>query len=97
MICRMDDLQRKDVIHVRDGSRLGTVGDAEIDTDSARLTAIIIYGKPRLFGLMGHEDDLVIRWCDIEVIGADTILVNGPLPSSTSRRKFTWLKRMWGG
>lgn len=97
MICRMDELQRKDVIHVRDGSRLGTVCDAEIDTSNARLTAIVIYGKPKLFGLLGHEDDIVIHWPDIAVIGEDTILVNANLPTINPRRKGNWLRRIWGG
>lgn len=92
MVCRMDELQRKDVISVRDGSRLGTVGDAEIDTENARLVSIVIYGRPRLFGLLGHDDDIVIRWCDIEVIGADTILVSGNVPIPP-RRSFRLLNK----
>lgn len=97
MICKMDDLQRKDVINVKDGTRIGTVGDAEIDTATARLISIIIYGRPKWFGLLGHEEDLVIRWCDIEIIGEDTILVNGNLPSVRSRRKKEWFRRFWSG
>ena len=27
-------------------------------------------------GLMGRDDDIVIRWPDIRIIGDDTILVN---------------------
>ena len=93
MICRMDTLQQKDVISVQDGARLGTVGDAEIDTATAKLVSIIIYGRPRLFGLLGHEDDLVIHWCDIEVIGEDAILVNGKFPAQTRPRRLLSLFR----
>ncbi len=76
MHCRLTDLRKKEVINVKDGARLGTVCDAELDADSARLTAIVIYGRLRLLGLMGREDDIVIRWPDIRIIGDDTILVN---------------------
>lgn len=69
-------MRHKEVINVKDGSRLGTVCDAEIDTATANLTAIIIYGRLRLLGIMGREDDIVINWKDIKVIGEDTILVN---------------------
>ena len=93
MICRMDDLQRKEVISVRDGARIGTVGDAEVDTTDARLVSIIIYGRPPLFGLLGRGDDLVIHWCDIEVIGPDTILVNASFPPPPARRSL-W-RRLW--
>ncbi len=76
MRCRVGDMRHKEVINMKDGSRLGTVCDAEIDTNTASLTAIIIYGRLKFLGIMGREDDIVIGWKDIEVIGEDTILVN---------------------
>ena len=76
MTCRVAELRRKEVISVKDGTRVGAVCDAEMDVESARLTAIVVYGRPRLFGLLGREEDIVIRWPDIQVIGEDTILVN---------------------
>lgn len=76
MNCRMDDMRRKEVINVKDGSRLGPVCDIEINTADARINAIIIYGRLRLFGLLGREEDIIIQWKDIQIIGDDTILVN---------------------
>ena len=76
MTCRVAELRRKEVISVKDGTRVGAVCDAEMDVESARLTAIVVYGRPRLFGLLGREEDVVIRWPDIQVIGEDKILVN---------------------
>lgn len=75
MNCRVTDLRCKDVISIQDGCRLGCVGDVEVDTCTARLISLIIYGRPKLFGLMGHCDDCVVCWEDIELIGEDTILV----------------------
>ena len=75
MICRINDFKYKDVISSSDGDRLGFVGDVELDTQNAALTAIVIRGRYRLFGLLGREEDTVIPWEDIEVIGEDTILV----------------------
>lgn len=76
MRCRVDDLRHKDVINVKDGTRLGSVCDVEIDTTNARVAAVVIYGKLRLLGILGREDDIVIQWKDIEVVGDDTILVS---------------------
>ena len=81
--CRVVDLCHKDVINCKDGTRLGYVCDVEVDTCSARLVSIIIYGKLKCFGLLGREDDIIVNWCDIEVIGEDTILVSG---SSSKQR-----------
>ena len=76
MICRISDLRYKEVINVRDGSSLGSVSDVEVDTATAKVSSLIIYGKCRLLGLFWRAEDTVIRWCDIQMIGADTILVN---------------------
>lgn len=76
MLCRITDLRYKEVVNVRDGCCLGCVSDIEVDTVTAKVVSLIIYGKCKLFGLFFREDDTIIHWCDIEVIGEDTILVN---------------------
>ena len=68
MICRINDFKYKDVISSSDGVRLGFVGDVELDTQNAALTAIVIRGRYRLFGLLGREEDTVIPWEDIEAV-----------------------------
>lgn len=74
-MCRVDELCRKDVINVKDGCRLGFVSDMEIDALEGRVTALVILGRGRFFGLLGREDDIVIPWGDIQTIGEDAILV----------------------
>lgn len=80
MYCSVNDLKSKFVVNVRNGGRLGSVSDVEIDTVSAMVSALLIRGRLRFFGLLGREEDTVIKWSEIEVIGEDTILVNCPLP-----------------
>lgn len=72
---RIAELKDRQVVSVSDGTVLGMVGDIELDTESGKLTAIVIYGKQKAFGILGREDDLVIPWSEIEVIGSETILV----------------------
>lgn len=76
MIYRIDELKDKEVISVGDGARVGYVCDVELNSETAKLTALVVYGRQKLFGLLGREDDFVINWEDISVIGDDTILVN---------------------
>lgn len=78
MFCRITELHNKEVINVSDGTRLGCVDDVEVDTHTAQLTAIVLHGRPKMLGIMGCEEDTVIPWKDIEVIGEETILVNRP-------------------
>ena len=80
MICRIDELKNKQVVCVKDGCVLGLVSDIELDTQSGTLTAIIIFGRYKAFGLLGKEEDIIIPWDDIKVIGAETVLVNTEPP-----------------
>lgn len=69
------ELRRKDVIRSDTGDNLGRVDDLEFDVGTAAVSQMILYGRPRLFGLMGRQADLVIPWKDILQIGNDIILV----------------------
>lgn len=80
MIARISDMHEKEVINICDGTRLGYVDDLEVDTCTAQITALVIGGSNRLFGLLGRVPDIVIQWKDIEVIGDETILVNFACP-----------------
>ena len=96
MPCRMGELRQKEVISVKDGGRLGFVCDVEIDTHTARITALVVYGRSRLFGLLGREPDTVIHWSDIEMIGGDIVLVKCDAPPQ-SESLFTKLwKKLTG-
>ena len=76
MNCCVTDLRNKDVICRTDGRRIGNICDVDVDTCTGRVIAIVIYGRNRCFGLFGHEEDIRIRWEDIEVIGDDTVIVS---------------------
>ncbi len=75
MICSLTDLKNKEVINIKNGAKLGYVDDVEIDTDKASVLALIVFGRPRFFGIFGRDDDIIIKCTDIELIGEDTILV----------------------
>lgn len=91
MICRIQEFRYKDVVCVEDGTRLGYVGDVEIDTQTAQLKSIVIFGRFRWL-LFGREEDIVVPWEEIRIIGEDTILVNITPPQRRKKRS-RW-KRM---
>ena len=90
MNCRIQEFRYKDVVCVSDGTRLGYVGDVELDIQSARLTAIVIYGKYRWL-MFGRQNDIVVPWEDIRIIGEDTILVD-VIPPETRKKRAFWHK-----
>lgn len=74
---------------MENGECIGTVNDVEIDTSCAKVISIIIFGRPKCFGLLGREDDFVIPWCDIQVIGEDTVLVKCERRAHDRKKRMT--------
>ncbi len=85
--CTFQQLRRKEVINQRNGYRIGFVDDLEINTKSADLCALIVYGRARFFGLFGRENDCIIPWGNIKLIGEDTILVDFIASKEPKREK----------
>lgn len=77
MKCTLAELRYKEVIDIANGCRYGYVGDVELDVDSGQVRAIIIPGRPRWLGLLGHTEDLVFPWPAVKRFGEDIILVDG--------------------
>ena len=75
MIQRIAELKDRQVVCISDGSILGYVGDVDLDTATGKLSSVVIFGKTKGFGLLGRDDDLIIPWESIEIIGEETILV----------------------
>ena len=77
MVCRIAELQYKEVIDISDGPRYGFVEDVELDTEHGSIESIVVSGRARCFGLLGREPGQVFPWSSIRRFGADIILVEG--------------------
>ena len=88
MGCCIAELRNKEVICKNNGVRIGNVDDVEIDVTNGKLESIIIYGRGKIMGVLGKYDDIIIPWCDIDVIGEDTILVKCNIPAPPPRKPF---------
>lgn len=72
MVSRVSELRCKEVINIADGRRFGYVGDVEVDLDSGRVLALVVPGRPRLWG---RDEDAIFPWESVRRFGTDTILV----------------------
>ena len=90
MCNRISSLRCKEVVNVCDGARLGFVSDVEIELPGGRVTALIVPGPCRFFGIIGRECDYLIPWGCIRRIGDDIILVDVPLESARTPRPKRW-------
>ncbi|MBE6840004.1 MAG: YlmC/YmxH family sporulation protein [Ruminococcus sp.] len=87
MKCSLEDLKYKEVIDIENGEKLGFIDDVELSTDTFEIQYLIIYGKERLFGLLGRENDLMIPCSNIKIIGKDVVLVMRESTSSSYTTK----------
>lgn len=73
---KLRDLQKKELVNISDGTKIGYADDVVIDAENAAVKSLVVFGRLRLFGLLGRQPDVVIRWENIEIIGEDAILVS---------------------
>ncbi|MGN0631090.1 MAG: PRC-barrel domain-containing protein [Ruminococcus sp.] len=74
MICSLTELKDKDIINICSGENLGYADDVCLDTKTAAVTGLIIYGKPRYFGIFGPREKYIVSYENIRLIGKDVIL-----------------------
>lgn len=69
-------LQSREVVDIDTGERLGFVTDVELESDSGRVTALVVPGPFRFASLLHPGGAVVIPWANVELIGKDVILVH---------------------
>ncbi len=82
---RICDLRQKEVINLRDGERVGFVGDIEFNLKSGCIERIIIPGPCKIWGVLGRDREYIIPWRCVCRIGCDIILVDVDLCQVTSK------------
>lgn len=83
----LSELHDKEVVQIESGACLGRIDDINFDPITSTVESFIMLGRPRLFGLLGREDGLVVDWNDVVRFGVDAVLVKIQLPEGTSVRK----------
>lgn len=92
------ELSKKEVVQLKEGACLGRIDDMVIDPQTAKVEKLLMLGRPKLFGLLGRGETLVIDWDEIQKIGADALLVNTELPEDGAQeaKKPGLLERLLG-
>lgn len=87
MKCKVTDLRSKEIVNINGGMKMGSICDIEIDTETGALLSFSVYGRQKGLGLFGREEDIVIPWNNIKVIGDDAILVDYDLRENRPSRR----------
>ena len=80
-------LSQKDVISITTGQNIGRIDDIEFCRENAKVEFLVIFGRPRFFGLFGRGEDVKIPWDNVVIIGKDAVLVNNCEVNDTARKK----------
>lgn len=72
---RLSELQEKDIINIRDGTKIGTIVDMEIDSNGRLVSFLVEKNK---FFSFSSKNEIEISFQQIEKIGEDVILVGYP-------------------
>lgn len=73
---KLSELQRKEIIDIEQGIRLGHLYDLTINPVSGLIEEIIIISRSRKKGIFAGAEEIIISWRQIKKIGEDVILVN---------------------
>ncbi len=71
----LEEIRRKEVVNIIDGSCFGFADDIVIDTETKQVIALVMKGESKFFGLLHEENEISVPWENIDTIGRDTILV----------------------
>lgn len=73
---RYKDISGKEIVNVNHGSRLGILGqtDLEIDINTGQIVSFIVPNY-KWFGLKKEGEEIRIRWESIKKIGEDMIMI----------------------
>ena len=72
---RLSELQRKDIINVKDGRIVGRIIDAEIKESDGALQSLIVEKSKYMRNFFNNESDITIRFEQIKKLGSDVILI----------------------
>lgn len=72
----MSDLQRKDIINITTGSRIGKIIDIDVNEDG--LINSLIVGELKMMKRFNNSSETRISFKQIKTIGSDVILVDLP-------------------
>lgn len=75
---RISEMAGKEVINLRDGARLGSVGECELAFDgrSGIISGLILPKRKSLFNLFDENQTITIPWQAIKRIGDEIVIVD---------------------
>ena len=73
---KLSELQRKDIINIKDGKKVGRIIDVEIDPSNGYMIKFVIERTHFVRNLLSTNENLSIKFTQIKKLGEDVILID---------------------
>ena len=73
---KLSELQRKDIVSLKDGKKIGKIIDVEFDTKSGYMIHFVIEKAHFVRNLFSNTEEITIKFSQIKKMGEDVILID---------------------
>lgn len=73
---KLSELQKKDIINIKDGKKVGRIIDVEVDTNNGYLIHFVIERAHYIRSIFSSTDDICVKFTQIKKLGEDVILID---------------------
>lgn len=73
---KLSELQKKDIINIKDGKKIGKIVDVEFDINNGYLIHFVIEKAHFVRNLFNNTSELTIKFTQIKKLGEDVILID---------------------
>ena len=73
---KLSELQRKDIINIKDGKKIGKIIDVEFDQTNGYMIKFIIEKAHFIKNLFSQTEEFSIKFTQIKKMGEDVILID---------------------
>lgn len=73
---KLSELQRKDIINIKDGKKVGKIIDVEFDQNNGYMIKFIIERAHFIKSLFSSSEEISIKFTQIKKMGEDVILID---------------------
>jgi len=73
---KLSELQKKDIVNIKDGRKIGKIVDVEFDVSSGYMIHFVIEKAHFVRSLFSSTEELTIKFTQIKKLGKDVILID---------------------
>ena len=73
---KLSELQKKDIVNIKDGTKLGKIIDVYFDESSGYMIKFVIEKTHFVRNIFSNTDEIVIKFSQIKKMGEDVILID---------------------